>query len=248
MKHYTLFIVGIFASLWLAVGADVLNGVVFVDNPVECRRIQQNGVVTTNVAITGQTIAIDDGILEMVTGPKTLFYFAGGPLVEASANTTLSVNLFERTVSNLSQTARTAVFADGNLSLKFEVGEYCVIYPTHAAGSAMTVTTPYTIYELKSGKYFFRITDKSAVVYVFEGTMNVHGDTRIDKTDKGNLAVAVPFSDAASGVDDKVVTSVKPLKPDEMERFALPIKMAQTKLEDVRFFIIEGKVTGVWLK
>lgn len=238
----------LFVAAALSSAAEMTNGVFYVDNPVECQLIQQNGAITTNTIVNGRTITVGNAMMEMTTGPKTLFYFAGGPLVEVSPKATISVNLFDREVKNLGSTPRKAEFGACNLSLKFDQGEYCVIYPNTDPNSSLTITTPYTAYEIQGGKFYFRITDRSAIVYVLEGMMNVHGDKKVDKTDKGKLAIAVPFVDPASGLNDKVVTSIKPVKQEETDKFATPIILAEKKWADVQFFVLEGKVVGVWMK
>ena len=238
----------LFAAGAIASAAEMTNGVFYVDNAVSCHLVSQNGSVTTNDLSAGRTYMVGNTLLEMETTNKTAFYFSGGPLIEVSPNAKLSVNLFDQEVNNLSSTPRKPEYGSHNLSLKFDVGEYSVIYPSKDANSSLTITTPYTSYELQGGKYYFRVSDKSAIVYVLEGMMNVHGDKRVDKTEKGRLAVAIPFTDPASGVEDKIVTSIKALKQEETERFATPILLAEKKWADVQFFVINGRVIGAWVK
>lgn len=240
---FLLFVAGATAS-----ASELTNGVFYVDNPVDCQLIQQNGVTTTNTIVSGKTVTVGNSLMEITTGPKTLFYFAGGPLVEVSAKSSISVNLFDREVKNLKSMPRKAEFGTCNLSLMFNIGEYCVIYPNTDSNSSLTITTPYTSYEIQNGKFYFRVTDRSAIVYVLEGMMNVHGDKKVDKTAKGNLAIAVPFVDPASGLNDKVVTSIKPVKQEETDKFTAPVILAEKKWADVQFFVLEGKVVGIWMK
>lgn len=238
----------LFAAGAIALGAEMTNGVFYVDNPVSCHLVSQNGAVTTNDLVGGKTYMVGNTLLEMESTNKTVFYFSGGILIDVSAKAKLSVNLFDQEVKNLDVQPRKAEYGSHNLSLAFGQGEFSVIYPNKDPNSSLTITTPFTSYELQGGKYFFRVSDKSAIVYVLEGMMNVHGDKRVDKTEKGRLAVAIPFTDPASGVEDKIVTSIKTLKQEETERFATPILLAEKKWADVQFFVINGRVIGVWTK
>lgn len=245
MKNFICFLFLVVATFILP-ASEFRGGVFCVDNSVECRNIQIDGTTTTNTIFMGKTVEMGESMLEIDTLNKTTFYFSGGPLIEVGTNSTLSINLFDRVVLNPNSIPRKAEFGGCNLSVKFDVGEYCVIYPNSDPNSSFTITTPYTAYEILNGKFYFRITDRSAIVYVIEGTMNVHGDKHINKTAKGNLAIAVPFVDPASGLNDKIVTSIKPVNQEDTSKFSDPVIQAEQKWNDVRFFIIEGKIIGVW--
>jgi hypothetical protein len=93
------------------------------------------------------------------------------------------------------------------------------------------------------------VTEKSTVAFVLDGMLTVHGDkNKKEKTEKGKMSVVVPFTDPLSGVDDKVVTSIKSLKQEEIERFGLPILSAEKRLINVQFVVVYGRVVGVYLK
>jgi hypothetical protein len=224
------------------------NGVFCVDNPVECHFVKQNGSVATNQLISGKTYPVDNNVmLEMITSNKTVFYFAGGLLVETSPKSMFSINLFDQEVINLDVQPRKAEFGTHNISLYLNSGEFSIIYPV-TNSSTLTISTPFTSYEMNGGKYFIRLSDKSVVVYVMEGAMNVHGDKKIDKAEKGKLSVAMPFIDPASGVNDKVLTSIKSLKPDELQRFVSPIVTAEKSIDIIQFFVVNGQVIGIRMK
>jgi hypothetical protein len=231
-----------------AFGKDTTNGVFYIDTPIECHLISQNGSIVTNNLVGGKTYMVANVIIEMSLTNKTTFFFSGGIIVDVAPKSDIAINLFEQEVKNLDAQPRRAEFGSHNLSLEFGVGEFSVVYPNITSNSTFTITTPYTSYELHGGKYFFRISDKSAIVYVLEGTMNVHGDKRIDKTEKGKLAVAIPFSDPGSGIKDKIVNSIKTLQQDEIDRFAAPILDSEKRISDVQFFVIGGRVIGIWME
>ena len=245
MKTFITFLFLVIITFALP-ASEFQRGVFCVDNTVECRNIQIDGTTTTNTVFMGKTVEVGESMLEIETPNKTTFYFSGGPLIETGTNSMLSINLFDREVINLDSIPRKAEFGRCNLSVKFEIGEYCVIYPNSDPNSSFTITTPYTAYEILNGKFYFRITDRSAIVYVIEGAMNVHGDKHINKTAKGNLAIAVPFMDPASGLNDKIVTSIKPVNQEDTSKFSDPVTLAEQKWNDVQFFIIYGKIIGVW--
>jgi len=246
MKSLTLSIAVLLVSLLTAVG-DMTNGEFYIDNPAECRLLSQNGSSTTNILNGGQTYTVGNNLMEMSVSNTTTFYFAGGPMIEVGPKSSIGVNLYDLEVNNIDAQPRKAEFGTHNLNLNLVFGEFSILYP-NTNGSTLTISTPFTSYEMLGGKYFIRITDKSIVVYVIEGSMQVHGDKRSDKTDKGKIVVAIPFSDPASGVDDKVITSIKALKPEETDRFTSPVISAEKKWDNIRFFIVKGQVVGIWMK
>lgn len=248
MKSAILSAILLLISSLLSFG-ELTNGCFFVDQDVECHLIVQSGATTTNHLSGGKTYTVGNAIAEMLTTNKTTFYFAGGPMIEVGPKSTFSINLFDQEVKNLGSTPRRAEFGTHNISLTMGIGEFSVVYPNKDSNSSITIGTPYTSYLFQGGKYFVRITDRSAIVYVLEGSMQVHGDkNRVDNTDKGKLAVAIPFVDPASGIEDKVISSIKPLKPEEMERFATPVMLAEKKWADVQFFVVGNQVIGIWMK
>ena len=225
------------------------NGVFYVDNAVECHLIAQNGTVTTNNLTAGKTYMVGDVLLELQNGEKTTYYFSGGPLIECSPSSVLSINLFDQEVNNLLEQPRKASFGSHNLGITLDKGEFSIVYPSTNLQSSFTINTPFATYEVSNGKYFVRVSDKSSIAYTLEGIMQVHGEkNRTEKTSKGNLAVAIPFSDPGTGVEDKILTSIKTLKQEENDRYASPILLAEKKAANVGFIVVGGRVIGVWLK
>ena len=236
-----LFVATSFASF-----AETTNGVFYTDSAVQCHLIEQSGKTTTNQLVAGKTYLVTDVLVELQFTTKTTLYFSGGPMIEASAGSTLTINVFDADVKNLDAQPRKADIGSINLGLTFGVGEYSIVYPNLDANSSLIANTPFASYQLGGGKYFFRVSDKSAIVYVVEGIMQMHSDKRVDKTSKGGLAVAIPFSDG--GTDDKILTSIKTLKQEENDRYASPVLIAEKKWANVGFVVIGGRVIGVWLK
>lgn len=224
------------------------NGVLYVDQSVECRLIAQDGRSATNQLVQGKTyLTVNDGILEFNGTNKTTYYLSGGILVEASAQSAFSIDMFDQDVENLDDHPRLAKFGPNNISITFNRGEFNVVYHNPVEGSSLTVNTPFAAYQVEKGSYFFKVSEKSAIAFVGEGTMQIHGDKqKVDKPQKGNLSVVVPFPD--SELDDKFVTSIKTLKPEEIERYTAPLQSTIQKTNDVRFIVIVGRVIGVWMR
>lgn len=241
----------LFLSLSLLIGianAEPTNGVFYIDNSVECHVISQNGIITTNQYVGGKTYTVGNTMVELLVSNQTTFYFSGGPMIEVGTNSIFSITIFDQEVKNLDVTPRRAEFGSHNLSLTLDKGEFSIIYPNFDVNSLLTINTPFISYELNGGKYFIRLSDKSVVVYVIEGTMQVTGDKQTDKFGRGKLAMAVPFVDPSSGVEDKIVTSIKSLKQEETNRFTSPVSNANKKWGNSQFFVIDGRIIGVWIK
>lgn len=229
-------------------GVDFTNGVFYVDNNVDCVIVSQTSAIT-NKLNAGKTYQMDGALVEFNTSLPTTFFFSGAPLLQVSSNSSFSIVAFDQEVENLTEMPRHAKFGTHLLNLSLTKGEFCIVYPNINTNSRININTHYSDYELNGGKYYFRLTGKSALVYVLDGGMVIHGDkNKMDSVAKGNLALAIPFLDTDSGVDDKFMTSFKKAKPDEMERFKTPVLFAEKKLSDVEFFVIGGKVIGFYVK
>lgn len=239
----------LFLALQLVSAEPVMtNGVFYANAPVECHLIAQDGSSVTNQLAAGRTYMVGNALAEMDVTNVTDFYLAGVGLVEAGTNSVFSLNLFDQEVANLEDTPCKAQFGTHNVSVMLNNGDFSIIYPGDT-NSSFTVSTPLTSYELGGGKYFFRVSDKSVVAYVIEGTMQVHGDgKKVDKTDKGKLALAIPFTDPASGVSDKVISNIKAVAPEDSGRFTTPAAAAEKKWSDVQFFIVNGRVLGIRMR
>ncbi len=242
----------LFAYITLLISAhtaDITNGVFYVSNPTECHLIAPSGAETTNRLSAGTTYAVGELLVEFVITNQTEFYFSSGTMIEVEAGSVFSINLFDQEVLNEDSTPCKAEFGTHNLNLMFSKGEYSVVYPNSDTNSSVTISSPYSSYQLNSGKYYFKVNDKSVVAYVLEGTMQVHGDKdKIDNTEKGKIAVAMPFVDPLSGIGDKIITSIKPLKADEVARLSAPVITAAKKTDNVQFFIVGHQVIGIRLK
>lgn len=229
--------------------ADITNGVFYINTDVECLLVTQSGNNSTNYLKAGKTYQTGNVILELKTSSSTTFLFSGGPLIQTGSNSLFSILLFDQDVKNIEDVPQKAKFGEHMINIGLLRGEFSIIYPNKDTNSTVNVNTHYADYELKGGKYYFRLTSKSALVYVLEGAMTVHGDkNRMDNVDKGNFALAVPFGDEDSGLEDKMITSFKKAKPEDMDKFAAPVLKADKNWPDVDFFVIGGKVIGVRLK
>jgi hypothetical protein len=230
-------------------GADITNGVFYVDTPVGSTLITQNKGSTTNFLGAGRTYSVGNAVMEVKTDKTTQLFFSGGPLIQIGANSEFTILLFDQAVDNLSASPQYAKFGSHMVNLSFTKGEFIVIYPNKDENSRVTVNTQYADYELTGGKYLFRVSDKSVVVFVLEGNVLVHSDkSRVETVSKGNLAFAVPFPDVVNGVNDKIVSSIRRSNPDEIDKFAFPISSVEKNLNNIGFFVIDGKVVGVLLK
>jgi hypothetical protein len=248
MKSSILFCLSFVLFLISTFGADMTSGVFCADYDVEAHLISQNGTITTNQVVAGKTYAVGNTLVDLQPSTNTTFYLSGGILIDVAPKSTLTLNLFDQEVKNIDSIPRKAEFGSHNISLSIGNGEYSIIYPNIDQYSSISISTPFTSYQLFGGKYFFRVSDKSVIAYVLEGTMQVIEDKKSDKTERGKIAVAIPFSDFDSGVSDKIISSIKTVKPEETTRFSSPILMAEKKANDIQFFIINRNVVGISLR
>lgn len=245
MKKYIIVFL-LFASVILC-KSEMTNGVFYIDKSTECHFISQNGNTTTNQLTAGKTYMVESTLVELITTNQTTLFFSGGPTIGVGSNSVISVNLFDQEVNNLNAQPQKAELGTHNLNISLNKGEFCILY-SNSLNSSFLVSTPFTSYELNNGKYFIRVSDKSVIVYVLEGIMNIHGDKKMDKAEKGKISVAIPFGDPASGISDKIMTSVKAAQQEEVNRFSSPILLTEKNLGNVQFFVVNGRVVGIWMK
>lgn len=231
-------------------GGQTTNGVVYFAQPTECHLIAQNGVIKTNQLVAGKTYMVinENAIAEFSSALPSSYYLSSGIVISTGTNASLSIDVFDQEINNLSAQPSKAAFGSFNVSVTLTTGEFVILCPSFPQGASFTVNTPFASYEISGGKYLFRVSDKSVVAYVGEGTMQVHGDKSVDKTEKGKIAVAIPFHDPTSGIDDKIVTSIKMAKTDESSRYTQPIDATVKSVQPIEFVVISGNVIGVLMK
>lgn len=230
-------------------GNEFNNGAVYVDEPVQVGIIQENGTSITNMLGSGRTLLVGKSVIEITTTNKTLVHLGGIAMLQAGVNSQFAITFFDQEISNLLSSPQRIQVGAYTLNLEFMSGEFCFIYPNTDTNLSVVVNTQMATYQLNGGKYYFKTSGKSTLVYVMEGDMVVHGDkNRVDLVDKGSLAIAVPFGDPDSGIDDKIITSFKQAKLEENEKFASPILQIEQKWNNVDFFVIDEKVVGIKMK
>lgn len=225
----------IFAFLLFAasvLGADSTNGVFYANNSVECHLILQNGSITTNLLAAEKTYMVSDALVEMAVTNKTIFYFAGGLMVESSPGSLFSINLFDQQVKNLNVTPRQAEFGNHNISLTFIKGEFIVLYYNTNVYSSFSVMTPQTGREYAIGKYVFVVDDKTTVNII-------EGDAP---------AVNPKKSDGKVVNKSRTKTTTEVLSPDQIAKYMPSIEDLTKKKDDVRFFVVGNQVIGIWMK
>jgi hypothetical protein len=241
-------LIGLFLFVGTLLGADITNGVFHVNNPIDCVFVSQNGNVRTNSLETGRTYVVGSTLMELKSIDAAYLSFSGGPMMLIGPKSELTILLFDQEVENLTFPPHRATFGCHTLNMAFTKGEFSIVYPNKNSNSSVNINTRYADYELTGGKYYFKLTSKSALVYVVDGGMVVHNNKKADVVDKGNLVVAVPFADTDSGLDDKIIISVKRAKPEEVEKFSSPLLPMEKYAGDMAFYVIDGKVVGIPLK
>jgi hypothetical protein len=241
----------LFASIILIFSAcaDMTNGVFYINNPIECQLIVSSGVTSTNRLSSGTTYVVGEALVEFEVTNQTGFYFSDGTTIVAESASEFSINSFDQEVLNLESTPTRAEFGTHTLNIMLSKGEFSVICSNTDTNSSTMISTPYSAYQLNAGKYYFRVNDKSAVAYVLDGNMQVHDDRDvITPADKGKISVAIQFINPLSGKGDKILSITKTATADEVAHLSPPILLADTKADNVQFFIVGHRVIGIKVK
>lgn len=238
MKAIFVAILLFVASAVVALGTDLTNGVFYVDNPVECHLIAQNGAIKTNQLVAGNTYMVGNILVELCPTNKTTVYFSGGPIIEANANSVLTINSFDQEVKNLNASPRVAAFGTHNLNLMLGVGDFTILYPPADVNSTFAVSTPLALYDVKSGKFIFQVSPQKSLVYVLDGMLQVHGDkNRVDSAKKGSKSIT-------GQIDTEIATTTRNINSTETNTVAAAHGI-DSKASTVRFEVIQGRVIGV---
>jgi len=242
MKAIIAAIVLFVSSATCALGADLTNGVFYVDKPVECHLIAQNGQTTTNQLKAGNTYMVGNVLAELFPTTKTTVYFSDGPIVEANTNSTLTINVFDQEVKNLNAPPRLVSFGTHNLSLTFGNGEFVILYRPSDPNSSLAISTPIAMYQVNAGKFIFQVSDQKSLVYVLDGMMQVHGDkSRVDSAKKGSKAIT-------GQIDTETATTTRAINQAESSAVSTSQATIDGKTSDVRFVVIQGRLFGIWMK
>lgn len=218
------------------------NGVFYIDNPVECHSVSQNGVITTNQLISGKTYGVSNSLLELVISNKTVIFFSGGPIIEANPKTVVTLILFDQEINNLGVQPRKAEFGTHTLNIGLGEGKFIVLNPSTDTNSSFTISTTIATYELKNGKFLFQIGNQKCLAYVLDGVMNVHGDkNRVDLARKGKLTIA-------GQLEDTIATTSRDIKQAENNEIVISVAEVEKQSKDVQFFIINGQIIGILMK
>ena len=230
--------------IFTANAVDMTNGVFYANSPVECHLIAQDSSSVSTHLIYNRTYMSGNVVAEMKVTNVTDFYLAGVGLIEAGTNSVFRLNLFTQEVENLTDNFGRAQFGICNVNVMLNSGDFVIIYHG-GTNSSFTVSTPLTSYDLISGKYFVRVTNKSTVVYVMEGTLIVHSDGSIrENTGRGKCAWSIQ-NDPSNGISDRIVSNIEDVSSENSERFNGVVVLAEKKLNDGQFVIINGSVVGI---
>lgn len=234
MKSLFLSLALLFCTV--TVFADITNGVFYVDNDVKCYLVDQGGKTITNQLCAGCTYRIEDKYMtQLETSNTTTIYFAGGPIVQASPNSQVSINSFQYEVKNLYAFPRKAIFGPCNLVIGLNQGEFVVVYSNPEPTSMLEIATFHTDRAYEAGKYVFVANEKETTVNVieemsalFKGSPNGKRNPTKNKT--------------------KTITTTTPLTVAEIERFNTIVADVEKKTNNVMFIVVDGAVKGVWMK
>ena len=230
-KHMKALILALTLTAAVAYGADMNGGVVYINNNVQSRLITQSGI-TPKPLVAGNTYAIDGYVMmEMDISNKTILYFGNGPIVEASPNSLLTINSYLQEVNNINVTPRTADFGQYNLVLSFARGEFSVIVPNNT-NSYLEVLTWNTDDPYTAGKYVFVVSETNTVVNVVDG-----GKVPDRKTRKNGKPLKT-----------KTTTATTLLTQEQINKYTPAFLALEAESNNVRFFIIDGQVRGIWMK
>lgn len=195
-----------------------------------------------NSLLTGVTYKVADGIYDLSTGNESsTLLFSNDILIKLGTNSSFSINSFSQDILNMDNPPQKLQFDNYSLNVGLQKGEALISRTETNSNSLCVFSTKYADFELLSGKIIAKVTDKTVIIYVIDGLVRVHEDKpTIEVVGAGNMIIAVPFLDPSSGLEDKVVTSVKRIKDGDIP------KLADVK-SDILFTVVDGRIVGVKL-
>ena len=191
----------------------------------------------SNILLPGVTYRFSDGIydISVESEPLTLL-FSNDVNVKLSPNSEFSITEFGQEVLNFGNPPQKLQSGVYSLNVSLQKGEATIIRNDTNSNSMCIFSTKYADFELLQGKIVAKVTDKSVIIHVLDGLVRVHEDRpTVEVVGVGNMIIAVPFLDPASGLEDKAVVSIKKSN----------ISNSVTNVTDVMFAIVDGKLVGI---
>ena len=241
MKKIILLILCIL-SLIVSVNAQstYTNGFIYADHPIECRLISSHNGTLTNQLAAGLSYMTGNAILEFIPTNLTTLYLSGNITIIANANSKFTIDIFEQEISNLTDSPRKAKIGNYNLAITIENGIVAISSITNEY-SAISLSAQESAFQLSGGQFVFDVNTNSVISYSQGNIKRILTQTKTDDTPKGaQLLINPRFK----------LTTTESYSPSniQVEMYNSLIDELNSSSTNVDFFVIQGKLIGIWMK
>ncbi len=214
----------------------------------------QKKTFSTNVIETFKTYEVDTNTFEVITetnGFVTLV-FPNNSVIKLEQNSEFRIDDFNLIITtNKFPTKVEYVSYNMNLSLMSGNGYFSISKNTN---DQFLLQTPISNIGIESGKFYVQVNPKSVLVYVLEGSINIHDNVTNKKESikSGNAVLINPFVSLSPRqmelFADKMSTVVKKLTTEQMK----PIGLVLQDLDDIKnrvlWSVIDTNIIGIRIK
>ena len=217
------------------------NGYIYVDSPVECHLVSAHAGTLTNQLISGISYMTGNTLLEFEPSQLTTWYLSGGTIIIATANAKFSIDIFEQEILNLSDTPRRAKFGNYNLAITVQQGIVSILSETNEA-SAISLSAQESAFQLGGGKFVFDVSTNGIISYSSGDCKRIFGTTKPNNTNKKGAELL-----AQRGYQ---LTTTEIIQPStaQLEMYNNLLLKLNDSIYSVDFFVMQGKLIGIWLK
>lgn len=205
----------------------------------------------TNDLETLKTHEIDINTFEITTQTNEFatILFASGTVIRVEQGSEFRVDLMNMVLKNTNAFPSKIDIETSSLNIALMEGE------SHfSVNGSILLQTSLSNLGLETGRYFVQSTKKSVMVYILDGTLDVYDNVTNKKEPvKSGNAVLIRPSPVLSPrqmelFGDKMVTSVKKVKPEQFKPFLDTVIEMESVKNEVVFVKIGLDIIGVKIK
>jgi len=217
------------------------NGFIYPDMPVICHLISPHGGTLTNNLEAGTSYMAGNALLEFTPTNLTTLYLSGGITIIANPNSKFSIDIFEQEILNLSDTPRKAKFGNYNLAVTITEGVVALSSITNEY-SAISLSAQESAFQLSGGTFVFDVSTNGIVSYANGNCKRIFGTIKSDNSNKKGAELLIQ-----RGYQLTTTETIQP-NSSQMTLYNDLLVALNNDRTNVDFFVIQGKLIGIWSK
>lgn len=212
------------------------NGTICSTIPITYNVITAHNGTTTNTLDLGDSLMTGNTIFEFYAIDRTILFLSGGTEIIADKDSVFSIDIFEQTILNPTDKSKRVKFGDYNLALTLKLGAFVILTKTNET-SAISISAEDSAFELNGGLFVFEVSSNN-VTYSSNG--------KFKTAVKGSIPIVEHLSTLLITKYKKVMELE--LSDQQFKKYNSLSTELLNSSNDVQFFIVRGKITGIYFK